>query len=280
MLVYIKPISWHKNVWPGHNLVILSFTETTIKIETYQIVEKEEEDVFVVGEDEGIVYVSSLINDKSRKEKARVLESFTYTLDQFRTHPQFKDLSTFGIGGTRRDIMYANIDPGKQIFPSFGDYHMIQGYPFSLIFPDTESTFADAVMLIPEFRNGEMEIHHNGVNMGRITFEGRILSSKELPIMRLIFPTIGISGPEEIKAGSVGEFTVSLSDSPLGYESIYHISVDCDNGFLPLRSFQLGAGDSRVMKINTTGLEKGDTVRVKAGIDAEASIADLRIRLV
>lgn len=280
MLVYTKPIIWHKNVWPGHNLVFLSFTDTSIHIASYEILKEEEENDFVVGEDEGIVLVSTVTHDKTRKEKARVLDTITYTLDQFRTHPQFKDLSTFGIGGVRHDIMYANIDPGKQMFPSFGDYHMIQGYPFSLIFPDTESTFADAVILIPEFKNKEMEIHHDGVDMGRLTFKGRILSSKKLPIMGLMFPTIEISGPEEAVAGSVVDFTVKLSDSPLGYDSTYNVSVACNNGYLPLRSFHLYAGEEKSLKLNTVGLEAGDSVRVKAGTDADAEMAELRIKLV
>ena len=282
MLVYHKKIIWHKNVWPGHNLVFLSFCDDKITIRSYEKIPKELQEAARHHYGESMVWhsVAELTGDPSRTEIAHELPTIKYKLDQFRTHPQFKDLSTFGIGGDRQDFMYANIDPGKQTFPSFGDFQMVEGYPFSLIFPDTESSFADAVLLIPDFTNGEMEIHHDGMDMGKLKIPHRMLSSKKLPVMALTFPTLTLTGPVEAEAGSIVELDVSMTDSQLEYGSIYRVTATCDNGFLPLRVFQLGADEIRTLKLDTSGLMAGDVVRVKAGIDADASLAECKIRLV
>ena len=281
MQVYTKKIRHFTNPWIDHTLVRITFHTDSIRIESWDKVPDEKKEEFEEAFPEiCLERVADILGDSSRADYAYALRPLEYTLDQFREHPQFKDLSAFGIGGARGSVCYANIDPGKQVHTSFGDLHMVNGYPFTLIFPDTESTFDDAVILLPNFLDGSMELHHNGDVQGEIYFTPGSHPWNRPPVMDMTFPGMTLSGPEEVEAGGEVTMTLHCTDSPLGLGSMYRVHLACDNGFLPRRTFSMDADSTVTFTLSTAGLEAGDMVSVSAGVDACKSLACLKVRLI
>lgn len=95
----------------------------------------------------------------------------------------------------------------------------------------------------------------------------------------VIFPGLSVSAPDSVQAGSDAEFVVQVTDangSPVQKDvTLYLESV---NGFLPKSRVQTVNGQATV-KVVTTGLDAGDTVRLKAGFKFFGGAADKTVVL-
>jgi len=104
-------------------------------------------------------------------------------------------------------------------------------------------------------------------------------SSSGLVRELVVFPRLTVSGPDAVPSGSDVEFQVQVTDAqgtPLTHDAtIYLESV---NGLLPKNRIRTSGGTATV-KVLTTGLDAGDTVRLKAGFKFYSGIADKEVVL-
>jgi len=104
-------------------------------------------------------------------------------------------------------------------------------------------------------------------------------SSSGLVREMVIFPGLSVSGPDVAPAGSDVEFQVQVTDAqgaPVTKDATLYL--ESVNGILPKNRVRTVGGLASV-KVMTTGLSAGDTVRLKAGFKFYSGAADKKVTL-
>ncbi len=190
-------------------------------------------------------------------------------LDDMRTHVKFSDMSCFGIDPTgEKPPMWADINPETRSDRAY-PWLLSNNYLVKVLFPDTESTFIDAVITVPSsFAVEPFSVLCNlPMQAGGMGDESRNA-----------MPSVMLSAPSSVSGGHA-EIAVSVGANSMDLDSLYEITLETDNGYIARRRFAVAVGEAGHAVLDTAGLLPGDTVTVTAGVDGYRKAAQCRIAI-
>ena len=173
----------------------------------------------------------------------------TLTLEQFRRRMSFQDFSFFGYNIRSEDIVPLNFTRYKPL-EKFSSTALREGCPVRFLFPDTESTFLDAlIVVVARYRDGVLRL------------------------FCMFLPRLSFSGPTDIAPGGTQKLTLRFEQGSRNMESLCEFHLRAEEGYLPRRLVRLGSGESAEIEVMALGLAEGDTMTVSCALSGVENLA-------
>lgn len=222
---------------------------------------------------QNVSVVSGNLIDSSLSGHSYVLQAKRdISLAQFRTRPSFSDFSFFGYNIEREDLVALNFNRYLPL-EKFSSNALRVGCPVRFLFPDTESTFMDALIVVTNrYKDGMFPVFCN--LPADITYDdnNKKNSRGDLPLVKEYLPSLVFFGPTSITAGGSARITLSFVKGSVGLDSVCDFHLRAETGYLPRRLVRLGSGDSIDIDVMALGLAGGDSITITCGLP---SIDDL-----
>lgn len=251
----------------GHVLV-LRIAEELLSCSLYREIEAPKG-----GEGAGEAVAGESI-DASLSGRLYMLESARdLTLEQFRRRASFQDFSFFGYNPNTADIIPLNFTRYRPL-EKFSSTALREGCPIRFLFPDTESTFPDVlIVVVSRYRDGTLPVFCNLEPDVAYDDNNAKNALGDLPLVRMALPRLSLSGPASIPAGGTAKLTLSFEKGPLNLDSLCEFRLRAETGYLPRRLLRLGSGESTDIEVMALGLAEGDAITVTCGLSGAESLA-------
>ena len=197
----------------------------------------------------------------------------TLTLEQFRRRMSFQDFSFFGYNIRSEDIVPLNFTRYKPL-EKFSSTALREGCPVRFLFPDTESTFLDAlIVVVARYRDGVLRLFCNLEPELRYEDNNAKNALGDLPLVRMFLPRLSFSGPTDIAPGGTQKLTLRFEQGSRNLESLCEFHLRAEEGYLPRRLVRLGSGESAEIDVVALGLAEGDTMTVSCALSGVENLA-------
>lgn len=197
----------------------------------------------------------------------------TLTLEQFRRRMSFQDFSFFGYNVRSEDIVPLNFTRYKPL-EKFSSTALREGCPIRFLFPDTESTFLDAlIVVVARYRDGVLRLFCNLEPELRYEDNNVKNALGDLPLVRMFLPRLSFSGPTDIAPGGTRKLTLRFEQGSRNLESLCEFHLRAEEGYLPRRLVRLGSGESAEIDVVALGLAEGDTMTVSCALSGVENLA-------
>ena len=197
----------------------------------------------------------------------------TLTLEQFRRRMSFQDFSFFGYNIRSEDIVPLNFTRYKPL-EKFSSTALREGCPVRFLFPDTESTFLDAlIVVVVRYRDGVLRLFCNLEPELRYEDNNAKNALGDLPLVRMFLPRLSFSGPTDIAPGGTQKLTLRFEQGSRNLESLCEFHLRAEEGYLPRRLVRLGSGESAEIDVVALGLAEGDTMTVSCALSGVENLA-------
>lgn len=197
----------------------------------------------------------------------------TLTLEQFRRRMSFQDFSFFGYNIRSEDIVPLNFTRYRPL-EKFSSTALREGCPVRFLFPDTESTFLDAlIVVVARYRDGVLRLFCNLEPELRYEDNNVKNALGDLPLVRMFLPRLSISGPTDIAPGGTQKLTLRFEQGSRNMESLCEFHLRAEEGYLPRRLVRLGSGESAEIEVMALGLAEGDTMTVSCALSGVENLA-------
>ena len=197
----------------------------------------------------------------------------TLTLEQFRRRMSFQDFSFFGYNIRSEDIVPLNFTRYKPL-EKFSSTALREGCPVRFLFPDTESTFLDAlIVVVARYRDGVLRLFCNLEPELRYEDNNAKNALGDLPLVRMFLPRLSFSGPTDIAPGGTQKLTLRFEQGSRNMESLCEFHLRAEEGYLPRRLVRLGSGESAEIEVMALGLAEGDTMTVSCALSGVENLA-------
>ena len=197
----------------------------------------------------------------------------TLTLEQFRRRMSFQDVSFFGYNIRSEDIVPLNFTRYKPL-EKFSSTALREGCPVRFLFPDTESTFLDAlIVVVARYRDGVLRLFCNLEPELRYEDNNVKNALGDLPLVRMFLPRLSFSGPTDIAPGGTQKLTLRFEQGSRNMESLCEFHLRAEEGYLPRRLVRLGSGESAEIDVVALGLAEGDTMTVSCALSGVENLA-------
>ena len=197
----------------------------------------------------------------------------TLTLEQFRRRMSFQDFSFFGYNIRSEDIVPLNFTRYKPL-EKFSSTALREGCPVRFLFPDTESTFLDAlIVVVARYRDGVLRLFCNLEPELRYEDNNVKNALGDLPLVRMFLPRLSFSGPTDIAPGGTQKLTLRFEQGSRNLESLCEFHLRAEEGYLPRRLVRLGSGESAEIDVVALGLAEGDTMTVSCALSGVENLA-------
>lgn len=187
-----------------------------------------------------------------------------FSLQDMRKRAAFRDFSLFGLNMYTGAVVpfssskYAPLD-------KFGALAVKEGCPVRIIFPDTESTLREAVIIvITEFGNRRIPTFCN-VPPDGVYSNADKADKGNLFLLKRALPAVRLSGPASMPADSRAELVLNFESDARGVDSLCDFVLDTESGYLPKRKIRAGVGDAVSFPVHSTGLSAGDVMEITCG---------------
>lgn len=197
----------------------------------------------------------------------------TLTLEQFRRRMSFQDFSFFGYNIRSEDIVPLNFTRYRPL-EKFSSTALREGCPVRFLFPDTESTFLDAlIVVVARYRDGVLRLFCNLEPELRYEDNNAKNALGDLPLVRMFLPRLSFSGPTDIAPGGTQKLTLRFEQGSRNLESLCEFHLRAEEGYLPRRLVRLGSGESAEIEVMALGLAEGDTMTVSCALSGVENLA-------
>ena len=197
----------------------------------------------------------------------------TLTLEQFRRRMSFQDFSFFGYNIRSEDIVPLNFTRYRPL-EKFSSTALREGCPVRFLFPDTESTFLDAlIVVVARYRDGVLRLFCNLEPELRYEDNNVKNALGDLPLVRMFLPRLSFSGPTDIAPGGTQKLTLRFEQGSRNLESLCEFHLRAEEGYLPRRLVRLGSGESAEIEVMALGLAEGDTMTVSCALSGVENLA-------
>ena len=197
----------------------------------------------------------------------------TLTLEQFRRRMSFQDFSFFGYNIRSEDIVPLNFTRYRPL-EKFSSTALREGCPVRFLFPDTESTFLDAlIVVVARYRDGVLRLFCNLEPELRYEDNNVKNALGDLPLVRMFLPRLSFSGPTDIAPGGTRKLTLRFEQGSRNLESLCEFHLRAEEGYLPRRLVRLGSGESAEIDVMALGLAEGDTMTVSCALSGVENLA-------
>ena len=197
----------------------------------------------------------------------------TLTLEQFRRRMSFQDFSFFGYNIRSEDIVPLNFTRYRPL-EKFSSTALREGCPVRFLFPDTESTFLDAlIVVVARYRDGVLRLFCNLEPELRYEDNNAKNALGDLPLVRMFLPRLSFSGPTDIAPGGTQKLTLRFEQGSRNLESLCEFHLRAEEGYLPRRLVRLGSGESAEIDVVALGLAEGDTMTVSCALSGVENLA-------
>lgn len=197
----------------------------------------------------------------------------TLTLEQFRRRMSFQDFSFFGYNIRSEDIVPLNFTRYRPL-EKFSSTALREGCPVRFLFPDTESTFLDAlIVVVARYRDGVLRLFCNLEPELRYEDNNAKNALGDLPLVRMFLPRLSFSGPTDIAPGGTQKLTLRFEQGSRNMESLCEFHLRAEEGYLPRRLVRLGSGESAEIDVVALGLAEGDTMTVSCALSGVENLA-------
>lgn len=197
----------------------------------------------------------------------------TLTLEQFRKRMSFQDFSFFGYNIRSEDIVPLNFTRYRPL-EKFSSTALREGCPVRFLFPDTESTFLDAlIVVVARYRDGVLRLFCNLEPELRYEDNNVKNALGDLPLVRMFLPRLSFSGPTDIAPGGTQKLTLRFEQGSRNLESLCEFHLRAEEGYLPRRLVRLGNGESAEIEVMALGLAEGDTMTVSCALSGVENLA-------
>ena len=197
----------------------------------------------------------------------------TLTLEQFRRRMSFQDFSFFGYNIRSEDIVPLNFTRYRPL-EKFSSTALREGCPVRFLFPDTESTFLDAlIVVVARYRDGVLRLFCNLEPELRYEDNNVKNALGDLPLVRMFLPRLSFSGPTDIAPGGTRKLTLRFEQGSRNLESLCEFHLRAEEGYLPRRLVRLGSGESAEIDVVALGLAEGDTMTVSCALSGVENLA-------
>ena len=197
----------------------------------------------------------------------------TLTLEQFRRRMSFQDFSFFGYNIRSEDIVPLNFTRYRPL-EKFSSTALREGCPVRFLFPDTESTFLDAlIVVVARYRDGVLRLFCNLEPELRYEDNNAKNALGDLPLVRMFLPRLSFSGPTDIAPGGTQKLTLRFEQGSRNMESLCEFHLRAEEGYLPRRLVRLGSGESAEIEVMALGLAEGDTMTVSCALSGVENLA-------
>ena len=197
----------------------------------------------------------------------------TLTLEQFRRRMSFQDFSFFGYNIRSEDIVPLNFTRYSPL-EKFSSTALREGCPVRFLFPDTESTFLDAlIVVVARYRDGVLRLFCNLEPELRYEDNNVKNALGDLPLVRMFLPRLSFSGPTDIAPGGTQKLTLRFEQGSRNMESLCEFHLRAEEGYLPRRLVRLGSGESAEIEVMALGLAEGDTMTVSCALSGVENLA-------
>ena len=197
----------------------------------------------------------------------------TLTLEQFRRRMSFQDFSFFGYNIRSEDIVPLNFTRYRPL-EKFSSTALREGCPVRFLFPDTESTFLDAlIVVVARYRDGVLRLFCNLEPELRYEDNNVKNALGDLPLVRMFLPRLSFSGPTDIAPGGTQKLTLRFEQGSRNMESLCEFHLRAEEGYLPRRLVRLGSGESAEIDVVALGLAEGDTMTVSCALSGVENLA-------
>lgn len=197
----------------------------------------------------------------------------TLTLEQFRRRMSFQDFSFFGYNIRSEDIVPLNFTRYRPL-EKFSSTALREGCPVRFLFPDTESTFLDAlIVVVARYRDGVLRLFCNLEPELRYEDNNVKNALGDLPLVRMFLPRLSFSGPTDIAPGGTQKLTLRFEQGSRNMESLCEFHLRAEEGYLPRRLVRLGSGESAEIDVMALGLAEGDTMTVSCALSGVENLA-------
>jgi len=217
----------------------------------------------VVGKD----IDNTLGDDYYLKYKTR-----TFTLEDLNKYTEWKDYSVWSpiidIGEVKGIInKFAESFSIRRTSPNTNELFS-KFFPFDIIVPNKNCNFDEMHFFIYKHPDSKIISNKNFIEYKDIdTVES---DKKEL------LPYISISGSDVINKDSYSTLTLDVTNYNLNYPLT--IELELINGYLP--KSRIITKDTATFKVYSTGLDSGDTIKIKAGFRYYSSLAEKEIKVI
>ena len=194
-----------------------------------------------------------------------------FALDDLRRYRWWSDCNVVGLSltGAVLPVRAECLEPRQyelsHVFVSHPDVAVL------LYVPDTEARYSD--MAVMPLLGPDTDLLCNLPVAAACT-----PARKTGPTVAVVMPRLHLAGPDAAPPGSTVFCAVEARQNGQPYPGLLDVYLECVNGFLP--KTRLRVGDASVsFPVLTTGLEPGDTVKIKAGFRYMTAQAEHGIRI-
>ena len=243
----------------NYNILCINVIDSNIEISTYIDSDNiDYNEMFNInGED---------VNPELVGKKLNKVSGSIYTLDVFRNHIRFSDMSFFGVFSSYVAPCWIDINRDTRsnwAVPAFLD----RGCDMGILFPDTECTLQECVIIAPYPKENELYVVSNL----------EVMNADGIKELDDSIPVVTINGSDNIEKNSISEYSITTAPNKIGLFSLLDYRVSLDNGISFRRKFRVYTGESRTFKVDTTNLESNDIITLKILIDGYGTVATKRI---
>lgn len=202
----------------------------------------------------------------------------SFALERFRERASFRDFSLFGLNMSN-GVVYSFDYSRYMPLDKFGGRAVDNSCPIRIVFPDTESTLGEAlIIVVTEFADRRVPAYCNVKPDAVYTNETKA-DRGDLFLLKSMLPGVRLEGPDTMSADSRAELVLNFESDARGLDSLCDFILETENGYLPKRKIRAGVGDAVSFPIHSTGLSVGDVMNIRCGFVPFDQLATHRITI-